>query len=331
MALISRIFMLVTYLKIFVKDYKYIQFSIKNLVYFCPIEKESTIFMQLAKGTLIPIGGNEDKGIEESELYTLEFIEEGILYHVVEEAGGIESKIVVIPTASSIPDEVGKNYKQAFSTLGCNNVHVLDIRTKKDSEKQSSIELIKSAHCIMFSGGNQSKITDNIGGTTIHKILLDRYKNEKGFVIAGTSAGAMAMTNEMIAGGSPKEAFIKGAVKMYHGLNLIPGLIIDTHFIRRGRFGRQSEAVAKFPNLIGFGLAEDTGMMIKNGNDCTVIGSGMVIVFDGGTLTHNNEKVLEEGTPMTMANLTIHVLSNGDKYDIKNRKVTVLPIEAPFI
>jgi cyanophycinase len=118
---------------------------------------------------------------------------------------------------------------------------------------------------------------------------------------------------------------------MYKGLNLIPELIIDTHFIRRGRFGRQSEAVAKFPNLIGIGLAEDTGMIIKNGNDCKVIGSGMAILFDGSNLTHNNEKVLKEGTPMTMANMTVHVLSNGDKFDVKNRTVSVLPIEAPVI
>lgn len=287
--------------------------------------------MQNAKGTLIPIGGNEDKGLDKNEKYTLEFIDEGILYHVVKEAGGVDAKIVVVPTASSIPIEVGENYLEAFTTLGCKNVHILDIRSKKDSEKETSIELAKTANCIMFSGGDQSKITKRIGGTTIHKILLDRFKNEKGFVIAGTSAGAMAMTNEMIAGGSPREAFIKGAVTMFNGLSLIPELMIDTHFIRRGRFGRVSEAVAKFPNLIGFGLAEDTGMIIKNGNDCTVIGSGMVIVFDGSTLTHNNEKVLEDGTPMTMANLTVHVLSNSDQYDIKNRKVTVLPIEAPFI
>ena len=176
-----------------------------------------------------------------------------------------------------------------------------------------------------------AKITDKIGGTTIHNILLDRYANEKGFVIAGTSAGAMCMANEMIAGGSATEAFIKGAVTMYKGLELIPELIVDTHFIKRGRFGRQSEAIAKFPNLVGIGLAEDTGMIIKNGTNCTVIGSGMVIVFDGNTLTHNNEKLLKEGTPMTMANMIVHVLSNGDQYDIKNRKVTVLPIEAPFI
>ncbi|MEY8849773.1 cyanophycinase [Psychroserpens sp. XS_ASV72] len=287
--------------------------------------------MQTIKGTLIPIGGNEDKGIEADEIYTLEFIEEGILSHVVKEAGGTKAKIVVIPTASSIPDEVGENYITAFSTLGCKDVEVLDIRSKKDSETDRAINLVKQANCIMFSGGDQSKITDKIGGSTIHDIMMERYKNEEGFVIAGTSAGAMAMANEMIAGGSATESFVKGAVRMYKGLGLIPELVIDTHFIRRGRFGRQSEAVAKFPHLLGIGLAEDTGMIIKNGNDCTVIGSGMAIVFDGSKLTHNNERVLAEGTPMTIANLTVHVLSNGDQYDIKNRKVTVLPIEAPFI
>jgi len=285
----------------------------------------------MIEGTLIPIGGNEDKGIEENEQYTQEFISEGILYHVVKEAGGVDANIVVIPTASSIPIEVGNNYIEAFTALGCKNIDILDIRSIEDSEKEVSIKLIKNADCVMFSGGDQSKITKKISRTTIHRILADRYKNEKGFVIAGTSAGAMAMANEMIAGGSASEAFIKGAVSMYKGLNLIPELIIDTHFIRRGRFGRQSEAVAKHPNLIGLGLAEDTGMIIKNGSDSTVIGSGMVIIFDGSKLTHNNEKILEEGTPMTMANLTIHVLSNGDKYDIKNRKVSVLPIKSPFI
>ena len=124
--------------------------------------------MQKIKGTLIPIGGNEDKGIEADEMYTLEFIEEGILYHVVKEAGGIEANIVVIPTASSIPVEVGENYLTAFSTLGCKNVKILDIRSKEDSETEHAIDLIKNANCVMFSGGDQSKITDRIGNTTIH-------------------------------------------------------------------------------------------------------------------------------------------------------------------
>ena len=285
----------------------------------------------MVKGTLIPIGGNEDKGDRNThEKYNLEYVEEGILSHVVKECGGKNSKIIVIPTASSIPVEVGENYKDAFTKLGCTNIHVLDIRSKEDSEKPESIDLIKTADCIMFSGGDQSKISNKIGGTTIHNILLDRYKNEEGFVIAGTSAGAMVMANEMIAGGSSTDAFIKGAVKMREGLGLIPELVFDTHFIQRGRFGRQSEAVAKYPNLLGIGLAEDTGLIIKN-NEFVVIGSGMIIVFDPKTLTHNNEELLSEGTPMTMANLTVHVLSNGDRFNIDNRKVKVLPIDAPFV
>ncbi|KRP12911.1 MAG: cyanophycinase [Sphingobacteriales bacterium BACL12 MAG-120813-bin55] len=287
--------------------------------------------MQKIKGTLIPIGGNEDKGIETNEMYTLEFIGEGILSHVVREAGGTSANIVIVPTASSIPDEVSENYLSAFTTLGCKNVKVLDIRTREDAEQPEAVELIRKANCVMFSGGDQSKITSRMGGTELHDILLDRYRHEEGFVIAGTSAGAMAMAEEMIAGGSAAESFIKGAVIMQKGLGLIPELIIDTHFIRRGRFGRQSEAVAKFPKLLGFGLAEDTGVIIRKGTDCTVIGSGMVIVFDGSTLTHNNEAVLHDGTPMTMANLTIHVLSNGDQFSIPDRKVKVLPIGQPFI
>ncbi|WP_179021150.1 cyanophycinase [Winogradskyella forsetii] len=287
--------------------------------------------MQKIKGTLIPIGGNEDKGFEDDEIHRLDYIEEGILAHVVEEAGGIDAKIVVIPTASSIPIEVGENYTTAFSTLGCKNIEVLNIRSIADAENTSVLKSVENANCVMFSGGNQSKISKYIGNTKLHKLLSNRYKNDSGFVIAGTSAGAMAMANEMIAGGSSTKAFKKGAVLMRKGLSLIPELIIDTHFIQRGRFGRISEAVAKFPNLIGIGLAEDTGMIIKNGEDCTIIGSGMSIVFDGGNLTHNNQKILQEGTPMTMANLTIHVLSNGDQYNIQKRKVKVLPIEAPFI
>jgi len=284
--------------------------------------------MKNIKGTLIPIGGNEDKGLGKNEKYTLEFIEEGILSHVVDEAGGLDANIVVITTASSIPVEVGETYMNAFTKLGCTKVNILHIRDKEDSEKKETIKLIQDANCIMFSGGDQSKITNKIGGTTIHTLLLERYQNEAGFVIAGTSAGAMAMATEMIAGGSAVESFIKGAVTMYKGLNLIPELILDTHFIKRGRFGRQSEAIAKFPHLLGIGLAEDTGMVIKNGNDCTVIGSGMAIIFDGSQVTHNNEPRLEEGMPMTLANMIIHVLSDGDIYDISNRSVVAISVDA---
>ncbi|WP_456440537.1 cyanophycinase [Psychroserpens sp.] len=286
--------------------------------------------MQSIKGTLIPIGGNEDKGNGDNENYTLDYIEDGILSRVVSESGGVEAVIVIIPTASSIPVEVGENYLDAFKKLGCINVEVLDIRSKEDAENKKSISLIKRADCVLFSGGNQSKITAKIKGTIIHTILLERYKNEN-FIIAGTSAGAMCMSEEMITGGSGTKVFRKGVVSMAEGMNFISELVIDSHFIRRGRFGRLAESIAKFPNLLGIGLAEDTGLVIKNGNEFEIIGSGMVLLFDPSTLTHNNEQVLEEGTPMTMTNLTTHVLSNGDRFNISTRKVAVLPIDAPFI
>jgi cyanophycinase len=285
---------------------------------------------QIVKGTLIPIGGNEDKGAGENENYSLDFIEDGILSHVVKESGGRRSLIVIIPTASSIPDKVGDNYINAFRKLGCENINVLNITERDQCEDPKFLRWIEKADCVMFSGGNQSKIIDKIGNTKIHRILTDRFLNES-FVIAGTSAGAMAMSEEMVAGGSSTEALYKGAVRMRDGMSFISELIIDSHFIRRGRFGRLAEAVAKFPNLLGIGLAEDTGLVIKNCNDFKVIGSGMVILFDGGKLTHNNEEILEEGTPMTISNLVVHILSNSDRFTVDKRKIEILPVDADFI
>jgi len=140
----------------------------------------------------------------------------------------------------------------------------------------------------------------------------------------------MAMSSEMIAGGSSTEALIKGSVDMRDGMKFIPGLIIDSHFIKRGRFGRLAEAVAMHPHLLGVGLAEDTAMIITNGNQFKVIGSGMVIIFDPSDLTHNNVEILPIGTPMTMSNLTVHVLANSDSFVIDEKKIHVLPIEAEF-
>lgn len=282
------------------------------------------------KGTLIPIGGNEDKGAESGEQYNMEYIEDGILSRVVRESGGTKASIVVIPTASSIPIEVSDNYVAAFDKLGCYNVEVMDIRKREDSENKAYAKLIEQADCVMFSGGDQSKITNKIRDTRIHSILKERFKSEK-IVIAGTSAGAMCMSKEMITGGRSQESLFKGTVGMSKGMGFISNLIIDSHFIKRGRFGRLAESVAIFPDIMGVGLAEDTGMVIKNGETFEIIGSGMVIIFDPRDLKHNNENVLETGTPMSLVNLKVHVLTNGDRFNITKRKVKVLPLDAPFV
>lgn len=277
----------------------------------------------MIKGTLIPIGGNEDKGFHKESRFRMDYISQGILSRMVYESGGNGARILVVTTASGIPEVVGQNYLDAFSRLGCENVEHLFINSKEEADLNVNLEKLKNADCIMFSGGNQSKITSKIKNTKFHAILSQRYKNEK-FVVAGTSAGAMCMSSEMISGGSSKESFIKSSTKMRKGMNLIPEIIIDTHFIQRGRFGRLSEAVARFPSRIGIGLAEDTGMVIRDGNNCDIIGSGMVIIFDPGQLTHNNYNLLKDNTPLTMTNLVTHVLSAGDSYNISERSVTVM-------
>lgn len=277
------------------------------------------------KGTLIPIGGNEDKGNGENERYTLEYIHEGILSRIVKESGGDQAVIVIIPTASSIPVEVSNNYLEAFGKLGCINLHVMDIRSREEAEKPEFLEIMQKANCVMFSGGDQSKIVKYIGGTALDDIIKEKYHNED-FVIAGTSAGAMCMGEEMITGGGIQDAFTKGATQMGKGMGYIPNFIIDSHFIRRGRFGRLAEAVAKFPYLLGIGLSEDTGLVIKNKNECEVIGSGMVILFDPRRLIHNNRDVVKEGSPMSITNLKIHILANGDELNIKKRKLTFSPM-----
>ena len=271
------------------------------------------------KGIVIPIGGNEDKGA--NEYFGIDAIEDAILFQILDKAQGPNSKVVVIPTASSIPEEVGELYVKGFNKLGCSDVTVLNIQSKKEANNPINTNIIKDSNCLMFSGGDQSRIKNIIGGSKIHELILNKLNNEE-FVLAGTSAGAMAMTNEMIAGGSATESLLKGAVKLYKGLGVLPEFIIDTHFVKRGRFGRLAEAVAAFPHLIGIGLSEDTGLIIIN-NEFEVIGSGMVIVFDPSNLTHNKHAQLKQGTPISMSNLTTHIFARGDKFSIEDRKIEI--------
>ena len=280
------------------------------------------------KGILIPIGGSEDKG--EKSNTRISFREKGVLRHVLNEAKGVESKVVVIPTASRIPDEVGQNYISAFKKLGCENVIVLPISRKNHSENQDFIRHVRDADCILFTGGNQSRIETKIRNSSLHRIVMDRFENEP-LVVAGTSAGAMAMASEMIAGGTSSGALLKGAVKMRSGLGLFPDVIIDTHFIKRGRFGRLFEALARFPDKVGIGLADDTGLIIKNLNEGQVIGSGMVLLMDPSGLTHNSYDLLKTNMPVSVAGMKVHILANGDRIKLDTREIAVLPMTESFV
>lgn len=279
--------------------------------------------MEIPRGTLIPIGGNEDKGTEAEPNFeqknNLNFFELQILSRIVHEAGGKQAKIEVLTTASSIPREVGENYLYAFGKLGCENVTVMHIKNREDAGNREYIDRIKACDAIMFTGGNQLRLSTIFGGTEILKILIDRYLHEK-FLIAGTSAGAMAMSNTMIYQGSSSGALIKGEVKITTGLAFIKDVIIDSHFDKRGRFGRLAQAVASNPSCIGLGLGEDTGVIITGGNNLEIIGSGLVIIFDGYNIKHSNIADLQEGSPISIENLVVHVMTKGNCYQLKERK-----------
>ena len=221
--------------------------------------------MQFAKGKLIAIGGAEDKGTDletgKIQRNNLNFFELGILTRMVEEAGGPLCRIEVITTASMIPYEVGDNYLNAFGKIGCTNIGVMHIRNRSEVANEEFLQRISTCNVVMFSGGNQLRLSSTFGGTPIFEKILDRYIHEENFIVAGTSAGAMAMSNTMIYEGNATRAHLKGEVKITTGLGFMKDVIFDSHFEKRGRFVRLAQAVAANPACIGIGLGEDTGMI----------------------------------------------------------------------
>lgn len=280
--------------------------------------------MQYPKGKLIAIGGAEDKGtdLEKGEIYrsNLNFFELGILRRVVEEAGGPSARIEVITTASTIPYEVGENYMDAFGRIGCTNIGVMHIRNRQDTMDADFMKRIQTCNAVMFSGGNQLRLSVTDGGTEFLATLKRRYQEEEGFLIAGTSAGAMAMSKTMIYEGNATRAHLKGEVKMTTGLGFIDGVIIDSHFEKRGRFGRLAQAIATNPQTIGIGLGEDTGMLITEGNKMEAIGSGLVIIIDGFDIMHCNIADIPDGNPISIENLKVHFCEKGNGYILSERK-----------
>jgi cyanophycinase len=290
----------------------------------------NNLSMNAPKGKLIIIGGSVDKGsfskAPENLPQHLKFFEKGILKRMsTESAKGKGSRIEIITTASSIPKEVGQEYINAFKQLDISDTAVLDIRTREEANSPENIERLRNADIVMFTGGDQLRLTSIFGGTSFHHLLLERYQNEH-FVISGTSAGAAASSNNMIYQGSSSEALLKGEVKITGGLGFINNVIIDTHFVQRGRIGRLLYACASNPVNLGIGLGEDTGLLITKGQHMEAIGSGLVILVDGTNMRHTNITDVQMGEPVSIENLTVHVLAFGDQFDLKTKKMTLHPI-----
>lgn len=281
------------------------------------------------QGKLVIIGGAVDKGsftetdLDKNASNNLNFFEKGILKRIIDESKHKkDSRIEVITTASKIPREIGPEYVKALNFLGASNVDVLYIEKREQATEPEVLERLRLADVVMFTGGDQLRLTSMLGGTAFDDLLIHKYRNED-FIYAGTSAGAAAASNNMIYQGSSSEALLKGEVKITSGLGLIDGVIIDTHFVQRGRIGRLFQAVVGNPKVLGIGLGEDTGLLITNGRQMEAIGSGLVILVDGREIKDTNLTQIELGEPISINHLVTHVMSKNDKFDLDTFRMTI--------
>jgi len=263
--------------------------------------------MQKNDRTLIIIGGKEDRSADKV-----------ILGEVARRVGS--GKLVVSTVAiPSNPDGLFEQYEKAFRSLGVKHLFKLEINAREEATRDSKVRILDDAQGVFFTGGDQMKISSQIGDTLVYRRVKEIY--EAGGVIAGTSAGASVMSETMLVDGGDEESHvIGGSARMAPGLGLIDGVIIDQHFIERGRMGRLIGAVAQNPKNLGVGIDEQTAIVVERGNSFYVLGSGAVYVVDGTGVSYSN--IAEEDLKKTLSiyDIKLHMLSQGDRFDLIERR-----------
>ena len=255
------------------------------------------------KGDLIIIGGAEDKEGDKE-----------ILKKVCNSINKEEDIIIIATVATEYPKEAFEKYRKIFSGLGVKNIKGLNIETREDSLIPNNIDLIREAALIFFTGGDQLRITSLIGGTLIYDTLKESIQN--GCIMVGTSAGASVMSETMVVKGEDDESPRKCTLKMAPGLGLIEGVMIDQHFAQRGRIGRLLTGIAQNPEVLGIGIDEDTAILVSDKGTAEVIGSGAVYFIDGSGITYSNVSEQYSNEILSMFNVKLHVLKEGDKFDL---------------
>ena len=252
--------------------------------------------------TLIAIGGAEGKSGDMA-----------VLRRVLAEAGVETPRVLVITTATGYPEEVGQTYRDAFAELGiaCDVMHV---STQAGANDAATIRRIETADVVFFTGGDQSRLAAVFNGSDALKALQSRH--EAGGVIAGTSAGAAAMSSLMICGGNPDEAMTKGEVETGEGFGLAPGAVFDTHFMNRGRLKRLFAITAAAPAKTGIGLDEDTGVILRAGGEAEVIGSGAVTLVDAKELKNCNIAEIAPGEEIRAEGFRVTTLKAGGTFKL---------------
>ncbi|EDX86872.1 cyanophycinase [Synechococcus sp. PCC 7335] len=252
-----------------------------------------------------------------------------ILNAFVKSAGGSDATIGIIPSASREPAIVGDRYYQLFTAMGALRVQILDIRYRSECEEARWIEVLNDCSGIFITGGDQLRLRDLIGGTRLLQLIKEKLAKSE-LVLAGTSAGAAVMGEQMIAGGSSGESPNQSLVDLTDGLGFVPELLVDQHFHNRNRMARLLSAIAAHPNRLGVGIDEDTCIAIANDGIFQVLGKGTITVIDPGNLTHTSYPESLETSPLSLHNLKVHVLNQGDRYDYKARALMQLQSKADW-
>lgn len=259
------------------------------------------------RGQLVIIGGAEDK--------------EGdckVLREFVRRAGGTKARIVVMTVATELPREVGENYIKVFERLGAEDIRIIDTVTREDATSSTHLEAIKKATGVFFTGGDQARITSILKGTELDAAIHKRYE-EEGVVVGGTSAGAAMMPDMMIVEGASETNPRVDVVQMGPGMGFLPGVVIDQHFLQRGRLGRLISALAQQPAVLGFGIDEDTAVIV-NGKEFEVVGSGAVTVVDESEATHSNVGEILKDEALAVCGARLHILPQGYRFNLETRK-----------
>lgn len=266
------------------------------------------------KGRLLAIGGHEQRENPTESRSNPDESADFILQRFVEELPARRT-IVVIPSASEEPNEAAQDYVDLFTSLGVENVEVLNVQSREQANSDESLAVIDRADGVMFTGGDQLRLTALLGGTALLARLSERYLHEP-IVIAGTSAGAAAMSTPMVYQGRNDAGFLKDEIHITTGLQLLRDVAIDTHFIKRGRIVRMAQIIATNPGCIGLGLEEDTAVLVTKGSELEVIGNGMVVLLDGHNCTNNTIYEIQPGEVFSVRDLRLHLLAKGQHYTL---------------
>jgi len=266
--------------------------------------------------SLLIIGGAEDKVGRAT-----------VLRRFVRLAGGRAARIVVIPSASSFPDEAVEAYTAAFGRLGAPEVGVVNPRSRPSvpgggvtpAVVHTMVQALDDATGIFMTGGNQLKLSQLFAGTPLAEALLRAH--ERGAVVAGTSAGASIMSQFMISLGADGVTPRQRTSQLTSGLGLLPGVIIDQHFDQRARYGRLMSLVAGSPNLLGMGIDEDTAAEVRDGRRLTVLGSGAVFVVDARAAVSDAPQA-RRNAALLISGAVVHSLPSGATFDLHTARLT---------